>query len=150
MVSEEDITLGPKTVSVTQSFVYILLKVKVTENASDTDIEGGRSVPTSLNLSGAIYTSQLASENRQKAPQGCEHFARTLSYNIHPKLKKRNVLEPEILLPTMPTCLRQKNVKKKVSLLLKGALGLDSLSTCWDRLKSENSNIVMVVSKAFV
>jgi hypothetical protein len=42
MVSEEeDITLGPKTVSVTQSFVYILFKVKVTEKASDTDIRRG-------------------------------------------------------------------------------------------------------------
>ena len=68
------------------------------------------------NLNGAIYTSQLASENRQKTSQGCERFAQTLSYNIHPKLKKRNVLEPEILFPTMPTCLRPKNVKKKASL----------------------------------
>ena len=42
MVSEEeDITLGPKTVSVIQSFVYILFKVKVTEKASDTDIRRG-------------------------------------------------------------------------------------------------------------
>ena len=64
-------------------------------------------------LSGAIYTSQLASENRQKTSQGCEHFAQTLSYNIHPKLKNRHVLEQEILLPTRTTCLHQKNGKKK-------------------------------------
>ena len=42
MVSEEEgITLGPKTISVTPSFVYILFKVKVTEKASDTDIRRG-------------------------------------------------------------------------------------------------------------
>ena len=37
----EDLTPGPKTVSVIQSFVYILFKVKVTEKASDTDIRRG-------------------------------------------------------------------------------------------------------------
>ena len=42
MVSEEEgITLGPNTISVTPSFVYILFKVKVTEKASDTDIRRG-------------------------------------------------------------------------------------------------------------
>ena len=42
MVSEEeDLTLGPKTISVTQSFVYILYKVKVTEKSSHTDLRRG-------------------------------------------------------------------------------------------------------------
>jgi hypothetical protein len=41
MVSERDLTSGPKTVSVTQSFVYILFKVKVTEKAFDTDLRRG-------------------------------------------------------------------------------------------------------------
>ena len=49
-----------------------------------------------------------------------------LSHNIHPKprnlkkKKKRHVLEQEILLLTRPSCLRQKNAKKNVYLLLKG------------------------------
>ena len=86
MVSEEeDITLGPKTVSVTQSFVYILFKVKVTEKASDRHQKG------LTNLSGAIYTSQLASENRQKTSQGCEHFAQTLSYITYIQSSKRGM-----------------------------------------------------------
>ena len=46
--------------------------------------------------------------------KGVEVFTQTFSHDIHSKLKKkRNVLEQEILLPMRPTCLRQKNVKKK-------------------------------------
>ena len=42
---------------------------------------------------------------------------------------KKHALEQEILLPMRSTCLRQKNVKKNVYLLLKVGLDLDSLST---------------------
>ena len=38
MASKGDLTLGPKTVSITQNFVSTLFKVKVTEKASDVDI----------------------------------------------------------------------------------------------------------------
>ena len=68
---EEDLTPGPKTVSVTRSFVQILFKVKVTEKASDIDIRRGQKSTHLINLSRALYTS----ENRQKIPQGCENFA---------------------------------------------------------------------------
>ena len=40
-----------------------------------------------------------------------EVFTQT-SHITHQKLKKRHVLEHEILLPSRPTCIRQKNVKK--------------------------------------
>ena len=42
MVSKGDLTTGPKTVSVTQNFVWTLFKVKVTEKASDIDIRRGQ------------------------------------------------------------------------------------------------------------
>ena len=42
MVSKGDLTTGPKTVSVTQNFVWILFKVKVTEKASDIDLRRGQ------------------------------------------------------------------------------------------------------------
>ena len=65
MVSDgEGLTLGPKTISVTQSFVQILFKVKVTEKASDKDIRRGQESTRLTNLSGALYTAHLASENR--------------------------------------------------------------------------------------
>ena len=80
---EEDLTAGPKTVSVTQSFVQILFKANVTEKVSDIDIRSGQEITPITNLSRALYTFQLAAENRLKIPQGCEHFAQTLSHNIH-------------------------------------------------------------------
>ena len=61
---EEDLTPGPKTVSVTRSFVQILFKVKVTEKASDKDIRRRQESTRLTNLSGALYTAHLASENR--------------------------------------------------------------------------------------
>ena len=65
MASEgEDLTLGPKTVSVTQNFVWILFKVKVTGKVSDTDIRRGQESARLPSLSGASYTAQLASGNR--------------------------------------------------------------------------------------
>ena len=63
MVSEgEDLTPGPKTV--TQSFVLILFKVKVTEKTSDIDIRRGQESTHLTSLSEALHTSQLAAENR--------------------------------------------------------------------------------------
>ena len=65
IISEgEDLTPGPKTVSVPRSFVQILFKVKVTEKASDKDIRRGQESTRLTNLSGALYTAHLASENR--------------------------------------------------------------------------------------
>lgn len=61
---EEDLTPGPKTVSVTRSSVQILFKVKVTEKASDKDIRRRQESTRLTNLSGALYTAHLASENR--------------------------------------------------------------------------------------
>ena len=65
MVSDgEGLTLGPKTISVTQSFVQILFKVKVTEKASDIDNRRGQESTHLTSLSEALYTSQLTAENR--------------------------------------------------------------------------------------
>ena len=61
---EEDLTPGPKTVSVTRSSVQILFKVKVTEKASDIDIRRGQESTHLTSLSGALYTFQQAAENR--------------------------------------------------------------------------------------
>ena len=47
---KEYLTSGPKTISVTQSFVQILFKVKITEKASDIDREGQES----MNLSSLV------------------------------------------------------------------------------------------------
>ena len=73
MVSEEEgITLGPKTISVTPSFVYILFKVKVTEKASDTDIRRGVvSAPLISFSKGVIYLITVKSLTRP-SPTGLE------------------------------------------------------------------------------
>ena len=55
------------------------------------------------------------SQKEQVNPElkAVEVFTQTFSNSIHPKLKKRHVLEEEILMPTRTICLRQKNAKKK-------------------------------------
>ena len=60
----EDLTPGPKPVSVTQNFVSTLFKVEVTESASDTDLRRGQESTCLTSVSGVLYTSQPAAENR--------------------------------------------------------------------------------------
>lgn len=43
VVSEEDLTLGPKAETQTLSFMQISVKVKVTEKVKNIDIERGKS-----------------------------------------------------------------------------------------------------------
>ena len=58
VVSEgENLTWRPKTVSITQNFVYILFKVKVTEKASDIDIRREQESTHFTSLNGVLCTS---------------------------------------------------------------------------------------------
>ena len=62
-VSEgEDLTPGPKTVSVTQSFVLILLK----SESDRKSFRRGRESIRLASLSGALRAPQLAAEGRSK------------------------------------------------------------------------------------
>ena len=70
VVSEEDLTLGPKAQSQSLSFVQILVKVKVTEKASDIDIEEGRRASASLDsvqFSYSVVSNPLLPHESQKA-----------------------------------------------------------------------------------
>ena len=87
MVSEEGLTPGKKTVSVTQNFCSRnFIKAIVIEKASDIDIKKKiERLPALLVFSRALYISLLAVENR-KIPQGCKNFSQTFTHNIHSEM----------------------------------------------------------------
>ena len=73
VVSEgENLTWRPKTVSITQNFVYILFKVKVTEKASDIDIRREQESTHFTSLNGEKM-EKLWAHTILMVAQGCEH-----------------------------------------------------------------------------